>query len=378
MTPEATSSSPASNDPMQPHQDLDAGKSLYEITDYSSELSSSRRASTSTSSLGEQHQESAFSINDTFYRDRVPKSQHWSIVWSDLMMTMFILFLTMYAYQMANEKFLVAKSPEVVGGDTTDALDIASMDQSASLPVSPVGVRHKAPLITTGTVRKVKTVEPVTGVAMTPEEEKKISRFDVINAFTLQEKQAALTAEKESKDSETDLKPQNAPALDAIYVQSKQAVNDNNLKEFAFIDPAHDSGVRITLTGDLLFDTGKAELSTKARQSLQKIANAIKESPYVINVIGHTDNIPMHSDRFMTNWELSVARASQVARFLIEEAGMNPNQFVVSGYSSYRPLKPNTTSANRATNRRVEIIISTKIPPSTRTTPESEQTNSNQ
>ena len=81
-----------------------------------------------------------------------------------------------------------------------------------------------------------------------------------------------------------------------------------------------------------------------------------KKTPYMINIVGHTDNIPMHSERYATNWELSVARASRVARFLIEELGMNPNQFVVSGYASHRPLQPNTDTRNRAANRRVEII----------------------
>ena len=82
----------------------------------------------------------------------------------------------------------------------------------------------------------------------------------------------------------------------------------------------------------------------------------------MINIVGHTDNLPMRSNRFKSNWELSVARASSVARFLIDKLDMNPNQFVVSGYSSYRPIAPNTTSENRAKNRRVEIIISKRLP----------------
>ena len=82
----------------------------------------------------------------------------------------------------------------------------------------------------------------------------------------------------------------------------------------------------------------------------------------MINVVGHTDNVPMHSEKYATNWELSVARASIVARCLVEEMGMNPQQFVVSGYSSYRPIKPNTNARNRATNRKVEIIISKRLP----------------
>jgi chemotaxis protein MotB len=70
----------------------------------------------------------------------------------------------------------------------------------------------------------------------------------------------------------------------------------------------------------------------------------------------------MQSPRYETNWELSVARASRVTRFLIEEMGMNPQQFVVSGYGAQRPLHPNADSGRRAANRRVEIIVSRRLP----------------
>jgi chemotaxis protein MotB len=70
----------------------------------------------------------------------------------------------------------------------------------------------------------------------------------------------------------------------------------------------------------------------------------------------------MHSEKFSSNWELSTARAGRVARFLIEEGHIPATQFVVTGYSYFRPVKPNTTAANRKANRRVEIILS-KEPP---------------
>ncbi|MBU0961013.1 MAG: OmpA family protein, partial [Proteobacteria bacterium] len=113
----------------------------------------------------------------------------------------------------------------------------------------------------------------------------------------------------------------------------------------------------------------QADLSTEARDSLKKIATIIKNTPYMINVIGHTDNLPMHSALFATNWELSVVRASRVARFLIEEMGMQPDQFIVSGYGANRPRQPNTNVVNRAANRRVEIIISKRMPPAVQATP---------
>jgi chemotaxis protein MotB len=147
-----------------------------------------------------------------------------------------------------------------------------------------------------------------------------------------------------------------------MYRLGKGALENNDLEAFASIDIVPDQTVRIILTSDLLFALGESELSGNARGSLEKIAAAIRFTPYMINVVGHTDNVPMRSNRFRSNWELSVARASSVARYLVEEVAMDPNQFVVSGYSSYRPIAPNTTTANRAKNRRVEIIISKRLP----------------
>jgi chemotaxis protein MotB len=121
--------------------------------------------------------------------------------------------------------------------------------------------------------------------------------------------------------------------------------------------------MRIILTGDLLFVAGQASLTKTAKQSLHKLLPVIKKTPYMINVIGHTDSIPMHSEKFANNWQLSTARASQVAEFLIKAGKIHPTQLVASGFSYYRPLRPNTTAANRKTNRRVEIILSKELPP---------------
>ena len=115
----------------------------------------------------DKYQDKAFLLDDTFYRTRVQKSLHWSIIWSDLMMSMFILFLAMYAYQMAHQEFLAKKTPEVVGGSTTDAMDINAPVNNASLPFQPI---NKGLPLTAGTIKKV---ESVTGDAMTPAEEKK-------------------------------------------------------------------------------------------------------------------------------------------------------------------------------------------------------------
>jgi len=347
--------------------------------------------------------DSAFPTEDDVFYASTPRPTHWSIAWSDLMMTMFVLFLCMFVYKAANEEFLGSKTPEVIGGDTTDALRTVNSGQ-ASLPFSPIypGV----PLMTAGTVKKVEPAtpektpapprdmleEPVPIVKSAQPETAKPEPMSPPAQMASEpppipaskpDKVAIITSIPENKiapvqataipPEEEEVQPRPLVAQETaapapppeqdIYRLGKDAVESGDLAGFAAIDLVPDQTMRIILTSDLLFDLGRSELSAAAKNSLKRIGEVIQQTPYMINVVGHTDNIPMVSNRFSSNWELSVARASTVARFLINESGMNPNQFVVSGYSSYRPLVPNTTAANRARNRRVEIIISKKLPP---------------
>ena len=148
-----------------------------------------------------------------------------------------------------------------------------------------------------------------------------------------------------------------APAISSVYNLSKTTVEKNHLEKFASVQLVRDKAVRILLTSDLLFDTGKADLKGGAMEVLTKIAAILRKTPYLINLVGHTDDIPIHTTRFPSNWELSTARACAVARFLTGEMKISPERFCISGYADYRPLRPNASPENRAANRRVEIII---------------------
>jgi chemotaxis protein MotB len=74
-------------------------------------------------------------------------------------------------------------------------------------------------------------------------------------------------------------------------------------------------------------------------------------------VEGHTDNVPIRSSRFPTNWELSTARSTSVVAYLVTTFGFAPDRLTAAGYSQYRPVAPNETEAGRARNRRVDIIV---------------------
>lgn len=123
------------------------------------------------------------------------------------------------------------------------------------------------------------------------------------------------------------------------------------------------NGVAIQLKEGVFFDLGKADLMENAFAILKSVAPTIMNMKYRITIEGHTDNIPMQSAQFPSNWELSAARASAVARFLIEQ-GFPKEKIQVLGLADTKPLVPNTDNnsqpipANQAKNRRVVILIS--------------------
>lgn len=105
------------------------------------------------------------------------------------------------------------------------------------------------------------------------------------------------------------------------------------------------------------FKSGSAEMADDYYNVMDEISKVLKQKPGKIEVQGHSDNIPIKTARFRSNWELSSARAVSVAHALMKGGGINEQRFAVSGYADTEPLAPNNSEANRARNRRVEIVI---------------------
>lgn len=114
-------------------------------------------------------------------------------------------------------------------------------------------------------------------------------------------------------------------------------------------------GAVITISDVVLFPPGKARMTYQGRQTLKEVFALLKQFNYDIKIEGHTDDTPIHTERFPSNWELSAARAAEVARMLIAE-GFPPEKLSVEGFAQYRPKVPNTSAKNRAINRRIEIV----------------------
>ena len=144
--------------------------------------------------------------------------------------------------------------------------------------------------------------------------------------------------------------------FEQLYMDVMAYIEEEGLEgelEVAFVD----EGLLIRFPGRILFELGEAELLSEALEILDQMADFFEAIDNEVTVEGHTDNWPISTERFPSNWELSTARATNVIRYFIEEKNLPPDQFSAAGYGEYQPIRPNDTAENRALNRRVDILI---------------------
>jgi len=150
------------------------------------------------------------------------------------------------------------------------------------------------------------------------------------------------------------------------YEKTKMIVENQELMEKVNVDSLFDLNEKtITIPSEILFDIGKSDLKWKAKAALSDIAEDIKnvivgDPKWQIRIEGHTDNVPIFTKQFASNWDLSTARALSVVKFFIDNSHFSPDQLQAMGYGEFKPLVPNNTTAHRKKNRRVEIKLSKK------------------
>jgi len=116
-------------------------------------------------------------------------------------------------------------------------------------------------------------------------------------------------------------------------------------------------GARLSFEDGVLFDFGRAAIRPEGRTVLENLADMIQKMPYPIRVEGHTDNVPIRTRRFPSNWELSTARAVNVVKYFADTGQIDPQRLSAVGYGESKPLVANDSAQHRAKNRRVEIVL---------------------
>ncbi len=188
-----------------------------------------------------------------------------------------------------------------------------------------------------------------------------ISQLNDLDEYSAESEKTgnADTENKEESDALKELLEINKVATLEIYDDVAEQANQSNLDKYIqlSVDPSYHF-VKISLSGSILFDSGKAEIKSSSLKVFGKLADILTDyKDHQIGIEGHTDNIPMRSSTYLNNNWLSSARALNAATYLIDVKGMDPKTLSWTGRGEYEPIASNSTDEGRAKNRRVEIKI---------------------
>ncbi|MFD2681616.1 flagellar motor protein MotS [Bacillus seohaeanensis] len=146
-------------------------------------------------------------------------------------------------------------------------------------------------------------------------------------------------------------------SLDELLNEIQTYLKENKLGN-VIVATRTERGVVLVLQEQVLFHSGQASIIGSAYPFLDQVGDMLTEIPNLVKVEGHTDNRPIATSRYPSNWELSSSRASSVIRYLTNNHNLDSKRFIAVGYGDTRPIAPNNSAENLQKNRRVEIIIS--------------------
>lgn len=260
----------------------------------------------------------------------------WAIPYGDLVTLLLAFFVVMYAISSVNEgKYRVL----------SDSLFAAF--RGAPRTLEPVQVGEKA--VGSGADIQMTIVQQ----AMLEGQPRSMLEPNPIHMTDPQRK--SLHASNTTYDSETENSDTAIVQLEEVAAQVEQAMSELVQQKLIAVR-RHQLWVEVEIRTDILFPSGVATLSPAAVDVLQQLAETLKPFPNPIRVEGHTDNRPISTAAFPSNWELSSARAASVVH-LFTQAGLNPARLAVIGLGEYRPAQPNDTPEGRNANRRVLLVI---------------------
>lgn len=171
------------------------------------------------------------------------------------------------------------------------------------------------------------------------------------DAFAVQ----AVPAPSDGRPAPVQVVPRQHTLDDIKLTLDRQLAEDvRNHDADVSVDPR---GLVVSMPDDAAFPVGSTDVSPAALGMIGKIAETVRSVPNPIRIEGHTDDVPIRTARYGSNWELSTARASAVVAYLIETVGVAPERLSAAGYGEFHPRVANDSPASRAKNRRIDIII---------------------
>jgi chemotaxis protein MotB len=146
------------------------------------------------------------------------------------------------------------------------------------------------------------------------------------------------------------------PSYDRVLKQLQKILEQEVNKDKVELSQ-NGRNIIVSFKEKLFFKIGSADIRAEALPILNEVGKVIREQKLTMRVEGHSCDIPIRTVKFPSNWELSAIRAVNVSKYLIEKVQVAPQKVSVAGYGQYRPMVPNTSEANRARNRRVDIVL---------------------
>jgi len=144
--------------------------------------------------------------------------------------------------------------------------------------------------------------------------------------------------------------------LEQVRRELEQTLSNQVAQHTVSIQMGRD-GLVISLREAGFFDSGSASPKPETLATLRQIASSLGHTPFDLRIEGHTDNVPIHTGEFDSNWELSSARATHIARLFLDMKAMPAERISAAGYAEFHPVASNDTADGRAENRRVDLVV---------------------
>lgn len=262
----------------------------------------------------------------------------WAIPYGDLMTLLLAFFVTMYAISSVNQgKYRVLSNSlnAAFRGDPRSPQPIPVGEPDGGGTGAQTPIDQVSQMMAAGMPINMRVPMPARGMA--PERQPAPGGSD-LEANARQQLEQARTQQLNAVEAEVSESLADLMRSNAVKIQRR----GNNLE--------------VQISTDVLFASGEAEPSLLAVNALKSLAQALKPWPNAVRVEGHTDNVPIRTASFRSNWELSAARAASVVR-LLADSGVAPPRMTVVGFGEFAPIQDNATASGRNANRRVMIMI---------------------
>lgn len=256
--------------------------------------------------------------------------ERWLVSYADFITLLFAFFVVMYSISSVNEgKYRVL----------SDSIVAAFRDPARSLQPIQIGDLMRSPL---------------------QSDEQFDQEMPVIQLFKVPVPDNPVQQRAEEKVEPHSMAPESGvQQLDEAAQQLADSIEAamSELVDEGLIDVRRDKRwIEVEIKSSILFSSGSADLSSQAQPVLRQLADKLKSLDNIVHVEGFTDNVPISNFEFLSNWELSAARAASVVR-LFARLGIEPQRMAAIGYGEFRPIDGNDTAEGRAKNRRVVLVI---------------------